>query len=734
MSSTRRPAVQPSPVPDGAELDHASLYFNRELSWLDFNWRVFRQAADDTIPLLERLRFLGITADNLDEFVQKRVGGLRRQEAAGVVRRSPDGRGPAAQVALVRGETHRMESALDELWVHDLGPALERLAGVRISSFAELAPEQQSHLRTHFREQIYPVLTPLAVDPGHPFPFISNLSLSLAVELRHPGRDALHFARVKVPSTTRRWLPVPSSEFPFQFVPVEEVIRSQVGDLFGSMKVVGTYLFRVTRNADVRRDEEEAEDLVAMISDELRERRLAPVVRLEVEASMPPHLRRLLLRELELGEEDLVEITGELALGDLRDLAGLDIPDHRLEPWEPVVPERLAHEGETEDEEDIFSIIRRGDVLVHHPYESFNASVQRLVEEAAADPDVLAIKQTLYRTSDDSPLIRALLRAAEAGKEVAVLVEVKARFDEQNNIEWARVLENAGVHVTYGLVGLKTHAKVLLVVRRENGHPGIYCHISTGNYHARTARIYTDLGLLTADPEIGADVVDLIHFLTGYAPNQVYRKLLVAPEGMRAGFEALIAEEIRHRKEGRPARIVAKMNALDDPEMIRWLYRASRADVQVDLIVRGHCSLRPGLPAYSENIRVVSIIGRFLEHDRVFVFQNGGDIRVYIGSADWRPRNLDERVEAVVPIQDPALRARVVSILEAALDDNRLAWELGPDGRYSPVDPEREQAARNLHEVLMDEILQRAVGSSVQGVPDFYSYGRKARGFSPGAE
>jgi polyphosphate kinase len=529
MSPSHRPAVRPSSVPEGADLDDPALYFNRELSWLDFNWRVFFQAMDRSLPLLERVRFLGITAGNLDEFVQKRVGGLRRQEAAGVTRRSPDGRTPAMQVALVRGETHRMQSAVDELWGHDLRPALEREAGIVLSPLDALSREQQKYLQVHFSEQIYPVLTPLAVDPGHPFPFISNLCLSFAVELRHPDRNAFHFARVKVPTTARRWVPVPDSHHPFHFVPVEAVIRRHIDTLFGRMEVMDAYLFRVTRNADLRRDEEEAEDLLALISEELRERRLAPVVRLEVERETPPHIRRLLLRELGLEQDDLVEVAGDLALGDVTSLAELDLPEHRFEPWEPVVPARLAHEGETEGEEDIFSIVRQGDLLVHHPYESFAASSLRLVEEAARDPKVLAIKQTLYRTSDESPVIRALLRAAERGKEVAVLVEVKARFDEKNNIEWARVLENSGVHVTYGLVGLKTHAKVLLVVRDEEGRPGIYAHIGTGNYHTGTARIYTDLGLLTADPEIGSDVVDLVHFLTGYAPGQTYRRLVVAP-------------------------------------------------------------------------------------------------------------------------------------------------------------------------------------------------------------
>ncbi|MEX2530816.1 MAG: polyphosphate kinase 1 [Gemmatimonadota bacterium] len=706
-------AVRPASVPDGANLDHPSLYFNQELGWLDFNWRVLYQARDPALPLMERVRFLAITASNLDEFVQKRVGGLRRQEAAGVSRASPDGRRPSEQLGLVQEEARRMQSEIDRVWTAELRPRLQEEVGIRLLSFEELGSEEREAMTVLFREQVYPILTPLAVDPGHPFPFISNLSLSLAVLMRHPERQTVHFARVKIPTSGSRWIRVGSTRDTRDFVPIEELVRHHVADLFGAMEIVGAYLFRVTRNADIRRDEEEAEDLLAMISDELRERRFAPVVRLEVERGMPEHVRGLLLQELELPPEDLLDVEGTLALEHLTDLADLEVPgEHQFEPWEPVVPLRLTHEGESEDEEDIFSIIRKGDVLVHHPYESFGESVQRLVEEAAVDPDVLAIKQTLYRTSDDSPIVRALQRAAGRGKVVAVLVEVKARFDEQNNMEWARVLENSGVHVTYGVVGLKTHAKVLLVVRREEGRPKVYCHIGTGNYHARNARVYTDLGLLTCHQEIGADVVDLFHYLTGHAPDQSYRRLIVAPSHMRCRFEELIQREIRNAEEGRRARIVAKMNALDDPGIIRLLYRASRAGVTVDLVVRGHCRLRPGLPGYSEHIRVVSLIGRFLEHDRVFLFQNEGNPEVFIGSADWRTRNLNERVEAIVPILEPELRVRMIDLLESALEDNQLAWELGPDGRYTRLRPGPNDPPRNLHARLMAETRARREGTT----------------------
>lgn len=704
-------AVRPRPVPEGVDLDHPALYLNRELGWLDFNWRVLSQCWDPRLPLLERVRFLGISASNLDEFIQKRFGGLRRLEAARVVRRSPDGRVPSEQVDLVRNAVHEMEDAIVETWTRDLRPRLLNEAGVHISSYQELTEGQQNALNRTFKEYIYPVLTPLAVDPGHPFPFISNLSLSLGVWMRDPHKGAHHFARLKIPTRQGRWLPVPESSIPFHFIPVEELIRHRAEELFRGMVIEGTYAFRVIRNADIRRDEEEAEDLVAMIAEALRERRSAPVVRLEVEPSMPREMREVLLDELELGAEDLTERRGELALEDCLELADLPLPEHRFIPWEPQTPPRLAEGGEGRGA-DIFSVIRQGDLLVHHPYESFATSVQRLVEEAASDPAVLAIKQTLYRTSDDSPIVKALIQAAQRGKEVAVLVEVKARFDEQNNIEWARILENAGVHVTYGVVGLKTHAKVLLIVRDEEGRPRTYCHIGTGNYHTTNARVYTDLGLLTCEPAIASDVVNLFHYLTGHAPAQPYERLIVAPGAMRTAFLRLIRREIENAEAGEPARIVAKMNALDDPELIREIYRASQAGVTVDLIVRGHCSLRPGLPGYSDRVRVVSIIGRFLEHDRVFLFSNRGDTEIYIGSADWRGRNLDERVEAVVPILNPELRDRIVDLLEVALRDNVLAWEMAADGSYTRLRPEEGEAVRDLHLELMEKTRRAAALSA----------------------
>ena len=704
MTNPLPKAVRPREVPADADLDHPSLYFNQELSWIDFNWRVFGQARDPSLPVLERVRFLGIAARNLDEFVQKRIGGLRRQEAAGVTRTASDGRLPSEVLALAREARHVMEVEIDRYWGEELKPLLAEVAGVRVIGYGGLTTAQEHELTLYFREHLYPILTPLAVDPSHPFPFISNLSLSLAIEMRDPDSAVLHFARVKVPVHRERWLPVRGTGGDRRFVAIEEIVRHNVAELFRGMEIIRVHAFRVTRNADIEREEEEAEDLIAMISEELRERRLAPVVRLEVEKAMPPHLRALLLKELDLGVEDLVELEEELALADCIELGNLHLPEHQLEPWQPAVPDWLAlADGEGAAERDIFSVLREGDVLVHHPYERFSSTILRLLQEAAADPSVLAIKQTLYRTSDDSQVIRALLRAADHGKQVAVMVEVKARFDEQNNIEWARMLETVGAHVTYGVVGLKTHAKALLVIREEDGHPRMYCHIGTGNYHKENAGVYTDLGLLTCDHEIGADLVNLFHYLTGYAPAQTYRRLVVAPGLMRRTFAELIAREVANARERRPARIVAKMNAMDDSEIIRLLYGASRAGVSIDLIVRGHCCLRPGLAGYSENIRVISIIGRFLEHDRIFYFDNGGDPEFFIGSADWRRRNLDSRVEAVVPIDDARLKVRLGRVLELALADNQLAWELSPTGRYERRSPAPREEPVTLHQALMED-------------------------------
>lgn len=701
-------AVQPQEVPDGASLDHPSLYLNRELGWLDFNWRVLYQAMDPRTPLLERVRFLAITASNLDEFIQKRVGGLKRQEAAGVDDLSPDGRTPSTQIELVREQAALMQHRISEVWNDDLIPALEKQASIKISFYQDLDDRQKKALNEYFMDHIYPTLTPLAVDPGHPFPFISNLSLSLAVKLRKPKRDASNFARVKIPTNQPRWLRVEESDYAYNFIPIEEVIRQNIHKLFPGMKIESSCLFRITRNADLRRNEEEAEDLKSMISEELRERRFAEVVRLEIDKNMDEGVLNLLKNELKITDVDIIPIDGLLDLTACFSLANRNLPSLKYEKWSPVIPKPLFHEGETEEEQSIFDIIRKGDLLVHHPYESFSASVRRLIEEAADDPDVLAIKQTLYRTSEDSPIVKALIRAAEKGKQVAVLVEVKARFDEASNIEWGKMLENAGVHVAYGLVGLKTHAKVALIVRREKNKHVTYCHIGTGNYHVETAEVYTDLGLLTNDPDLGYDVTNLFHYLTGYAPQQKYKKLLVAPHFLRNSFNQLIEREIALAEAGKEGRIIAKMNALDDLKIIKRLYKASQAGVEIDLIVRGHSRLRPQLKYYSENIRIISIIGRFLEHDRIYYFGNDGDPQIFIGSADWRFRNLDERVEAVVPIDLPALQKRIISILKKAMKDNRLAWDMHGDGSYTQRLPKEGQKEKNFHAMMMKNARKRA--------------------------
>ncbi|PEN15405.1 polyphosphate kinase 1 [Longibacter salinarum] len=694
----------------GASRKDPRLFFNRELSTLDFNWRVLCQALDDRTPLMERVFFTAITDSNVDEFFRKRVGGLKRQQAAGVSATSPDGRTPDEQIEAVRAPADRLYRRMTGFWKDELVPLLAKEADIHILDYDDLSEGQRQKADEHFQNNIFPILTPLAVGPGHPFPFLSNLSLSLAVTLRNPTRNSDHFARVKVPSNRDRWVDLGDD----RYVPLEQVIANNLGDLFRGMEIKTVHAFRVTRNADIRRDEEEADDLLEMISEELRERRFARVVRLEVDDDMPDDVRDLLTDELSIEPGDVYVSQSLLGLGDAMNLMGIDRPDLKFEPWEPVTPPRLLREGnptdlvrqgKTADYPNIFAAIREDDLLVHHPYESFQHSAQRFVEEAADDPDVLAIKQTLYRTSDNSPIVAALVNAAEKGKQVAVLVEVKARFDEANNIEWGRMLEESGVHVAYGLVGLKTHAKTTLVIRQEEDGPRTYCHIGTGNYNSTTARLYTDLGLLTCDRDIGYDVTHLFHYLTGYAPHQEYRELLVAPTNMRRRFEELIQREIDIQRDGGTGRIVAKMNALNDTGIIRELYRASQAGVQIDLIVRGHCRMRPGLEHFSENVRVISILGRFLEHTRVYYFGNGGDPEVFMGSADWMSRNLNSRVEAIVPVRHSLLKARIVEILDLALSDHRSAWELHPDGRYvqrTPQTPEHEGSS------LQDQLIERA--------------------------
>jgi polyphosphate kinase len=678
----------------------ASLYLNRELSWLAFNARVLHEATDPRVPLLERVKFLSIFSSNLDEYFQVRVGGLRRQAASGIVHGSPDGLSPAEQLTVIRA---RVAQLLDEQR-RCLGVLLEELAphGVRIVGMSELTAAERRAIDEQFESQIFPVLTPLAVDPGHPFPYVSNLSLSLAVEVRDPVLGTEHFARVKVPKRLTRWMPVPGRTH--EFVPLEHVIGENLEALFPGMEILGWYAFRVTRYSDLEfTNLEEPEDMLATIEEQVFERRFGEVIRLELQDDTPMHLRTLLLEELRdadlpattsLSESDIEESGHLLDLSDLMELAELDMPDLRDPPFTSNVPVELR-----DPQRSIFDVIRERDLLVHHPFDSFSATVERFLQSAATDEHVLAIKLTLYRTSGDTAIVRALTEAAERGKQVAVLIELKARGDEANNITWARTLEDYGVHVAFGSAVLKTHTKTAMVVRREPDGIRRYVHIGTGNYNSRTARLYTDVALFTCSPSIGADVSDLFNSLTGISRQRLYRKLLVAPANMKERFLELIDRESRHAAAGRRARIVGKMNALVDPEVIDALYRASQAGVEIDLIVRGICCLRPGLPNVSDHIRVMSIIGRFLEHSRIWHFHNGGSDEFYIGSADWMPRNFQRRVEAVVPVEAPPLQERLRSLLETCLEDNRQAWDLGADGEWVQRKPHGE--VRSTHVRLL---------------------------------
>lgn len=700
-------ATDPAEISKELKVGDPNLYFNRELSWLDFNWRVLFLAMDERVPLLERVRFLSIASSNLDEFFRKRVGGLKRQMAAGVRRLSPDGRTPEEQILLIARAVPSMYKSMGAVWNDKLKPALKTEADVWIKKFSELTPAERHRVNKYFHEQLFPILTPLAVDPGHPFPFISNLSLSLAVNLRHPVKGSEHFARIKVPTSRGRWIQVNENH---HYVPVEQVIAHNVQELFRGMDVLGVYPFRITRNADLSRNEEVAEDLIEMISEELRARRYSDIVRLEVQNDMPTHIRVLLCKELGLEAEDVYEtMNGMVDHTDCADLANLNLPQFQYPAWEPVIPDAFKAEGDVETPKDIFAKIKEKDVLVHHPYESFHASTLQFIRAAAVDPHVLSIKQTIYRTSDESPIIEALVHAAAHGKSVAVLVEVKARFDEENNIEWAKMLEKSEVHVTYGVVGLKTHSKVTLVIREEDGVLQTYCHIGTGNYNPKTARLYTDLGLFTADLDRGYDVINLFNALTGRSNEyeQQYRKLLVAPRDMRNTFIQHIHDEIEHHAANGNGHVIAIMNALDDLVLIQEMYKASKAGVRIDLIVRGHCRLRPGLPGVSENIRVISILGRFLEHSRIFYFNKNDNPLVQIGSADWMRRNLDDRVEVVTELEDLDIKERAIQILHAALSDRRSAWILDSEGRYSLYKGDGNDSETGFQDLMMEYILAR---------------------------
>jgi polyphosphate kinase len=656
----------------------ADRFLNRELSWLDFNARVLELAEDDTLPLLERVKFLAIFASNLDEFFMVRVAGLKRRLSTGLSVRSPDGLTIREQLALVSERTRDLVIRHANVFLKDVAPRLED-AGIRIVHWEDLADAEAMRLREYFRDQVFPVLTPLAVDPAHPFPYISGLSLNLAVSVREPEGGTPHFARVKVPNNVPRFVPVGPVDGHATFLPLEDLIAAHLTHLFPGLDVLAHHLFRVTRNADVEVEEDRDEDLLQALERELARRRFGPAVRLEITETMDPQILEVLLSELEITADDVIEVPGLLDLASLMSLYDVDRPELKYEPFVPATHPRLS-EGETP--KSVFATLREGDVLVHHPYHSFATSVQRFIEQAAADPQVLAIKQTLYRTSGDSPIVNALIEAAEAGKQVVVLVEIKARFDEEANITWARSLERAGCHVVYGLVGLKTHCKTALVVRRENGVLRRYCHIGTGNYNPKTARIYEDLGILTADPRVGADLTDLFNTLTGYSRQTAYRTLMVAPRGIRPGLIEKIRREIRHVAEDRPAGIRIRVNSLVDEQIIDALYEASDAGVPVELLIRGICALRPGVPGLSENIRVRSIVGRYLEHSRVMSFGNGGEPEWWLGSADLMHRNLDRRVEVLLRVCDETAREELQAIFDAAMAPGVRSWELQPDGSW----------------------------------------------------
>ena len=710
MTATAGP-TPPAPTAAATPLPE-DRFLNRELSWLEFNARVLALAESHRTPLLERAKFLAIFASNLDEFYMVRIAGLKRRAQAGLPVRGLDRLPAREQLEVVAERSADLVARHARCFSDDVAKLLAD-EQIHIVSWRDLDEAEREHQHSYFREHIFPVLTPLAVDPAHPFPYISGLSLNLAVTVRAPDGGPERFARIKVPNnvprlvavtTDRRAGPHRVGPTPARFLPVEELMAVHLGQLFPGMRVVEHHLFRVTRNADFELDEDRDEDLLQALERELAQRRFGPPVRLEVAATISDHVLELLVRELDMDSHDVIRIPGLLDLSALWQVYDqVERPDLKYPPFVPATHARLV-EGETP--RSVFATLREGDVLVHHPYHSFSTSVQRFIEQAAADPQVLAIKQTLYRTSGESPIVDALIDAAAAGKQVVVLVEIKARFDELANIGWARALERAGCHVVYGLVGLKTHCKTALVVRQEAGQIRRYCHIGTGNYHPRTARLYEDFGLLTADPEIGADLTDLFNSLTGYSRQTTYRRLLVAPYGIRSGLIERIEAQADQARAGEPALIQIKVNALVADQVVDALYRASQAGVQVDLLVRGMCALRPAVPGLSENIRVRSILGRFLEHSRIFRF--GTDPQTaefWIGSSDLMERNLDRRVEALVRVTDPTARAELAQVLEIAMSDSCEAFELDADGtwhRRTPDDPVD----------LQETLLRRAVSSA----------------------
>ena len=716
--------VKKQGVKKGISNREPGLFHNHEYCLLQFNQRVLNEALDDRNPLLERLRFIGIVSSNLDEFYQKRVGGLKRQVMAGVYKRSLDGMTPAKQLKMINRKVKDMDKVIRKTLEKELLPELYR-KGIRILGYNNLNRKQKECADTFFFKYVYPLLTPLAIDKSHPFPFISSKSRSIIVELENKQTGDNLFARVKVPDNISRWVSVSesknsessdhavsnpgsrtfaggekstidnidSTENDILLIPLEDIIRSHLQHVFNGARIVSSHIIRVTRNADIDRNKEDAEDLLEMIEEELQERRFAQPVRLEVEKKTPDHIKAMLINQLKLSEHDVFGVDGLVGLSELTELADLPGPYNdnlRHSKWLPVTHPAFCRET-VNDSQSVFNSIKASDILVHHPYQSFTTSVERFVHEAADDPEVLSIKQTLYRTSDDSPHMHALIRAAENGKQVAVLVELKASFDEQRNIEWVQKLEKAGAHVAYGLPGLKIHSKLTVIVRREGDAINRYVHVGTGNYHPKTAQLYEDLGIFTADEKIGADATSLFNFLTGYSPDQTYNRLLVAPHYLRDEMTSRIRYESEMASRGKQAKIIAKMNSLEDPDIIEELYSAARNGVEIDLIIRGVCRLKTDIKGTKNNIRVHSIIGRFLEHSRVYFFYNGGENLYYIGSADWMRRNLDSRVEVLLPVSDKSIKEYLSFMLETYLKDKRQRWVMKSGGEYAKVVPRDNQ-------------------------------------------
>jgi polyphosphate kinase len=703
MRKRRNASRQPKKINFNVDPNH---FLNRDTSWLEFNRRVLHEAFDSRNPLLERLRFLIIFSSNLDEFVMKRIGYLKHQVLSGVAHRSVDGKSVEEQLIAIRKHINEDLEKQREIYLMLIDELKNQ--GIGIFDFEELNSDDQEYCNNYFRRKIFPVLTPLSVDPGHPFPFISNLSYSLGMILRNPQTETVLFSRVKIPEVIPGLIALPTQEgeIKYRFVTTVTLVRSNLHLLYPGMEIQQTVPFRVSRNADVDHREDEAQDLLILVEEGIRERRLADCVRLEILRGTEPGMVNFLKDSLEILDEDIYEMDFPIDFAILKSIVELDMPKLKFRPWAPVIPKAFAESN------NIFGLIRQGDVLLHHPFDSFSGTVEKFIASAADDPNVLTIKMTLYRTGDNSPFIKNLIRAAEKGKQVVVLVELKARFDEQRNIVWAQKLEDAGVHVVYGILGLKTHTKTSLIIRQENdGEIISYAHIGTGNYHSQTSNLYTDLGLLTCDKEITNEVIEVFNYLTGSSLKTDYKNILIAPINMKSTFMAKIQNEIKNKKAGKPARIIAKMNSMEDEVITEALYEASCAGVEIIMIVRGFCCLKPGIKNLSENIKVISIIGRFLEHSRIFYFANGssepmeGDY--YIGSADWMHRNLHNRVELVVPIRVSKLKEKLWEFIDIMLHDNRLAWLLNEDGSYTQKHPVNGETELGTHVTLMNKTLGR---------------------------